>query len=259
MVIILVLHSFAGMVQRPSIFNPQLSVDCVVFGFDGEQLQVLLVERSEGNARNDKTIKYKLPGDLIHRREDLDRAAERILSELTGLQDIYLRQFSVFGDPDRIPDNDDRKWLEKTSGVTIDRVVTTAYYSLIRIDKSKSEKEISNHASWHPVQSLPPLIFDHEKIVQKGLFTLRKEISFEPICFELLPGKFTIRQIQNLYEAILGQRLDNRNFRKKLLKAPYLERLNEKQTGVAHKPAIYYRYNREKYEKNRRDYWNYNI
>ncbi|MFC2090695.1 NUDIX hydrolase, partial [Bacteroidota bacterium] len=131
------------------------------------------------------------------------------------------------------------------------RVVTTAYYSLIRIDKSNTENEVSNNAAWHAINNLPDLVFDHDAIIEKGLTSLRNEVRFEPICFELLPKKFTIRQIQLLYEAILGQELDNRNFRKKLLKAPYIEKLEEKQHGVAHKPASFYRFDKEKYQENK--------
>lgn len=245
--------------SQKSNFNPHLSVDCVIFGFDGSQLRVLLVERIDPNADPQNTKRYKLPGDLIHLREDLEGAAERVLMELTGLDNIFLRQFSVFGDPDRIPEGEDKRWLEETSGVMINRVVTTAYYSLIKIEKSNTENEISNNASWHNVQKLPPLTFDHNAIILKGLESLRTAIRFEPLCFELLPGKFTVRQIQTLYEVIIGQKLDNRNFRKKLLKASYIEPLNEKQKGVAHKPALYYRFNKTKYKESRTDILYYNF
>jgi len=247
------------MINQTANFNPHLSVDCVVFGFDGEDLCVLLIERIGSNGLYSNQKKYKLPGDLIHIREDLDGAAKRVLAELTGLNNIYLQQFSVFGNPERIDDHEDKMWLEETTGVVINRVVTTAYYSLIRIDKSKPENELSHHATWHRITDLPSLTFDHEQIITKGLESLRGEIRFEPICFELLPGKFTIRQIQSLYEAIIGHELDNRNFRKKLLKADYIEALDEKQQGVAHKPALFYRFDRQKYEDSKKDILYYNF
>jgi hypothetical protein len=228
-------------------FNPHLSVDCVVFGFQGDSLKVLLIERYNNHVIGSNR-KFKLPGDLIIEMEDLDGAAMRVLRELTGLKDVFLTQFAVFGHPERISEKSDIEWLESTSGVKITRVVTTAYMSLIRIDKSRKENALSNNASWHEVTSLPPLAFDHREIIEKGLERLRYQIRFEPICFELLPGKFTVRQIQTMYECILQKELDNRNFRKKLLKAPYLEPLAEKQNGVAHKPARYYRFNREKFK-----------
>ncbi len=235
------------MTIQKAILNPHISVDCVIFGFDGARLKVLLIKRTGQKSEEPTAMKYKLPGDLIQHNEDLDKAAERVLRELTGLENIFLRQFKVFGNPDRIPDNDDRRWLEDTSGVNISRVVTTAYYALIKINKSRTESENNHHASWHTIDTLPPLIFDHREIILSGLERLQNEIRFEPLCFELLPGKFTIRQIQTLYEVILGQPLDNRNFRKKLLKAPYIEPLDEKQKGVAHKPAIFYRFNKKRY------------
>lgn len=245
--------------SQKSNFNPHLSVDCVIFGFDGSRLRVLLVERPMLNGDPTAKKKYKLPGDLIHLREDLEGAAKRILMELTGLENIFLRQFSVFGEPNRIPEGDDKRWLEETSGMVIDRVVTTAYYSLIRIEKSNTESEVSNNATWHNVKKLPPLTFDHHAIIMRGLESLRRAIRFEPLCFELLPGKFTVRQIQTLYEVVIGQKLDNRNFRKKLLKACYIEPSNEKQKGVAHKPALYYRFNKKKFEESRTEILYYNF
>ena len=247
------------MTNQKALPNPHTSVDCVIFGFDGARLKVLLIKRAGQESEEPFAMKYKLPGDLIQYNEDLDRATERVLRELTGLQNIFLRQFKVFGDPGRIPDNDDRKWLEDTSGVKISRVVTTAYYALIKINKSKTESENDHHASWHTIDTLPPLIFDHKEIILTGLDRLRNEIRFEPLCFELLPGKFTIRQIQTLYEVILDQKLDNRNFRKKFLNSDYIDSLDEKQTGVAHKPATYYRFNRKKYLETRKDLLYYNF
>lgn len=240
-------------------FNPHLSVDCVIFGFTGDQLKVLLVERNGSTSKSRKINKYKLPGDLIHIKEDLTGAAERILYELTGLKNIFLHQFSVFGNPDRMSNDDDRYWLEETSGVSINRVVTTAYFSLISIDNSNSKNEINNNATWHDIANLPQLTFDHSDIIIAGLESLRKEIRYEPICFELLPEQFTIREIQILYEVILGQQLDNRNFRKKLLKAEYIEPLNIRQKGVAHKPAMYYRFNKEIYQTRNKEQSYYNF
>lgn len=240
-------------------FNPHLSVDCVVFGFDGSSLKVLLIEKKLSDSQGEMTHKYKLPGDLIIKMEDLNGAAERVLNDLTGLKNIYLKQFSVFGDPKRISDPEDIRWLEESSGVSISRVVTTAYYSLIRIDKSKEENAINNHASWHDVRELPLLAFDHASIIEEGVKSLQLAVRYEPICFELLPGKFTLRQTQTLYEAIFGIDLDNRNFRKKLLKAPYIEALDEKQSGVAHKPARFYKFNKSKYNKSRTEVLYYNF
>lgn len=246
--------------QNPNVsFNPHLSVDCVVFGFDGSSLKVLLIEKETDVAEDQNPGKYKLPGDLIIRLEDLNEAACRVLQELTGLKDIFLKQFAVFGDPSRISEGEDKSWLEETSGVLISRVVTTAYYSLVRIDKSNIKNAIKNNASWHDLDNLPDLAFDHKSIIEEGVKSLQMDVRHEPICFELLPRKFTLRQTQTLYEAIFGQKLDNRNFRKKLLKAPYIEPLDEKQDGVAHKPARFYKFNKTTYKKSRKDILYYNF
>ncbi len=242
------------MQKHENILNPHLSVDCVVFGFTGEHLKVLLIERTTPSGKD-----YKLPGDFIYDTEDLQRAAERILTNLTGLEDIFLHQFAVFGRPDRIHAPEDFQWLRETTGLPVNRVVTTAFFSLVRIDESKRENALRAGASWHRVSSLPTLAFDHREIIFAGQKALQKEVRFAPICFELLPGKFTIRQIQRLYEVILDHPLDNRNFRKKLLKAPYLVPLNEKQEGVAHKPARFYRFDRELYERSHAEIYEYNF
>jgi len=240
-------------------FNLHLSVDCVVFGFDGTSLKVLLIEKELSASQGEMSQKFKLPGDLIIKMEDLQGATERVLTQMTGLSDIYLQQFAVFGEPDRISDPEDISWLEESSGVSITRVVTTAYYSLIRIDKSKVKNAIKNNASWHELSKLPDLAFDHANIIMKGVKSLQMTVRYEPICFELLPKKFTLRQTQTLYEAIFGIELDNRNFRKKLLKAPYIEALDEKEHGVAHKPARFYKFNKSKYKKSRTDVLYYNF
>lgn len=240
-------------------FNPHLSVDCVIFGFNGESLKVLLIEQNTIPSNSNRPNKYKLPGDLIILMEDLEDAARRVLYELTGLENIFLKQFAVFGNLDRMSNENDRKWLEETSGVAISRVVTTSYYSLIRIDKSKSTRAQTHNASWHDINNLPKLAFDHKNIIKKGIASLRKEIRFDPICFELLPRKFTIRQIQKLYESIIGLKLDNRNFRKKLLKAPYIEVSDQKEKGVAHKPAYFYRFSKAKYLAQRSEQLYYNF
>lgn len=232
--------------------NPHISVDCVIFGFDGLNLRILLVKRDFKENKNIFTD-FKLPGDLIRDNEDLQAAAERILKELTGLDNIYLHQFAVFGSPERISKQKDIEWLRKTSGLQVDRVVTIAWYSLIKIDESKEELARENQASWVIPSTFSDLAFDHYEIVQAAFQTLREKIKYEPLGFELLTKKFTLRQIQNLYEAILGRKLDNRNFRKKVLKSGYLVPLDEKQIKVAHKPARLFPFDKKKFEKNRRD------
>ena len=239
--------------------NPHISVDCVIFGFSKNQLKVLLIRRSftgpSGRLIND----HKLPGDFIAINEDLDLAASRTLEELTGLKDIYLQQFELFGRPDRISKSMDIQWLNETTGHKIERVVTAAYYSLINITDTNSAFAIKNKATWIDVRKVPKLAFDHSTIITRGLSHLQQKLRSEPIGFELLPEKFTIRELQSLYEVILDCELDNRNFRKKILKSKYLVQLEEKQSGVAHKPAYYYRFDRKIYEKYKKEALGFNI
>ncbi len=228
--------------------NPHISVDCVIFGFDGENLKVLLLKRRYRNGPDGHYgSDLKLPGDFITDEEDLDSAASRILRELTGLERIYLRQFHVFGSPGRIHRERDLVWLRETTGLPVERVVTVAYYSLIKIDESRQELAEKNSAGWFAVSGVRELAFDHEAILHEGLRQLRRTLRVEPVGLQLLPQKFTIRQLQNLYEVILGKEFDNRNFRKKVLRAGYLIALEEKEKGVAHKPARLFRFDPKLY------------
>lgn len=228
--------------------NPHVSVDCVIFGFHAGKLKVLLIEREKVPKSHLKGHKLKLPGSLISETEDLDISASRTLKELTGLDNIFLRQFGVFGSPGRLSLPEDLAWLRKTSGLMVDRVVTIAYFSLIKI----FESNVTEKTIWHPVAEIPELIFDHNRIISRALDALRKEIRTEPLCFEMLPKKFTIRQMQDLYEAILGERMDSRNFRKKIRPMEFLIPLPEKEREVNHKPAQLYRFDKKLYEKHRK-------
>jgi 8-oxo-dGTP diphosphatase len=227
--------------------NPHISVDCVIMGFDSNTLKVLLIEREETDWKLPEGHKLKLPGNMIYRDEDLDHSAIRTLTELTGLQNIIMRQFAVFSDPQRLSPPQDLNWLRKTTGnFQIDRVVTIAYYALIKLKEvNRTPKTI-----WYPVEKLPQLIFDHNQIIGKAIKILRKEIRTKPLCFELLPKKFTIRQMQNVYEAILNETFDNRNFRKRISNLKFLVPLQEKEKGVPHKPAQLYKFDQKLYLKN---------
>ncbi|NJM14695.1 MAG: NUDIX hydrolase [Bacteroidales bacterium] len=227
--------------------NPYISVDCVVFGFEEGQLKVLLINRDAEEKNKDI---FKLPGALIKFNEELAHSASRTLSELTGLNNIYLKQFGVFDNPKRLQVTDDLKWLHLSTGVEVNRVVTIAYYSLIKIDESKTT-ELSHafNAQWFVIDVLPRLVFDHASIIAAGLQALGKELLTEPLAYELLPKKFTLNQLQQVYEAILRISIDNRNFRKKTIKLGYVQRLNEKQSGVAHKPAQLYTFNKQLFEE----------
>lgn len=233
-----------------SNFNPHISVDCVIFGFDFVNLNVLVVERKISNLKtNQFSIDHKLPGDLVQDNEDLDTAAYRVLKELTGLENIYLKQFRVFSNPDRISNPKDIDWIMTQTNITIKRVVTVGYYSLVKIDESNLNPSSDAYKyKWYKIKDIPRLAFDHNKIINKALESLQFELRTEAVGFELLPEKFTKNQIQKVYEAILGIKLDNRNFRKKLSKLSYIVPLFEKQRGVNHKPAQLYRFDKSKYE-----------
>jgi hypothetical protein len=238
---------------------PNVSVDCVVFGFDFTNLNVLLIERNmtiDGISYAD----LKFPGDLMSLDEDLDTSAARILKENTGLSDIYLKQFKSFGSPDRLKRQPrDLEWLRLIDHPE-EHVVTIAYYSLINISEQlSSELILSDNARWYPVNEVNELVMDHMDILKDALEHLRNELLNKPIGFELLPEKFTLSQMQKVYEVILGTNFDKRNFRKKILSMKYLIPLNEKQVGVAHKPARLYIFSREIYEKTKKDNFDFSV
>ena len=227
--------------------NPNISVDCVIFGFDFEQLNVLLIDRSEDNKTS---LGFALPGDLIYDNEDLDMAARRVLKELTGLEDIFLKQFKAFGDPNRIKKAEDQDWLKKVRSEPGARVITIGYYSLVQIkDYQPKAASFAQETAWIPVNEIGNLPFDHEAIFSEALNAIRQQIAIRPIGFELLPEKFTLGQLQLLYEMILDRELDKRNFRRKIINLGILEQLEERQTGVAHKPARFYRFNVARYNE----------
>jgi 8-oxo-dGTP diphosphatase len=239
--------------------NPHISVDCVIFGFSTHQMKLLLIQRNYTDSAGNQINDYKLPGDFIAFNEDLDLAAARTLEELTGLKDIYLQQFAIFGHPKRISNKIDIEWLNATTGHQIRRVVTAAYYALINITETNSDFAIKHDAAWIDLQQVPHLAFDHDHIVAKGMEHLQVTLRNEPIGFELLPKRFTIRELQTLYEVILGCPLDNRNFRKKILKSKYMIQLEEKQSGVAHKPAHFYCFDKEIYETHKKESLGFNF
>ena len=233
--------------------NPSLSVDCVIFGLDTNEqaLKILVYERDIFPFEGSGNKNLKFPGSLLIEDEDLDESAYRILNELTGLKNVYLKQFSAFGKPDRIKFDEEREWSEKHYGIKINRVVTIAYYALIHIDKHNPEqKQIKDKLRWINIDNASNLAFDHSHILSVALETLRRDLIFQSaISLELLPKKFTLNHLQSSYEIILGNKLDKRNFRKKIAKAGYIVPIGEKQTGVAHKPAMLYRFDKHKFNK----------
>lgn len=208
-----------------------VTVDCVVFGFDADDLKVLLVERKlppfEG--------RRALPGGFVKADEKLENAARRALSDETGLSRAYLEQLYTFGDVDRDPRT---------------RVVTVAYYALVRAGaEARRATTDARSAAWFPVARMPSLAFDHDRIVAVALERLKGKLRYQPIGFELLPGKFTLSSLQHLYEAILETPLDKRNFRKKILAHGLLLPLPETERGVAHRAARFYRFDAKRYRQ----------
>lgn len=214
-----------------TFFKSALTVDNVIFGFDEGDLKVLLIKRGEEPHEGE----WALPGYFIYPDEDLDAAAKRVLEELTGLKNVFLEQVKTFGAPNRHP---------------FGRVITVAYFSLIKISHFKVQAaSIAQQTQWHSVAEIKQLAFDHKEILDACFQRLKLMVKNRPVGFELLPPKFTLTELQHLYEAILETELDKRNFRKKILSMDLLIDLEEVQEGVAHRPARLYKFDRNKYNK----------
>ena len=201
-------------------FNIALSVDCVIFGYDNKELKVLLIKSD----LEEFSGLYSLLGDLVRPDEDLDSAPYRVLKNRTGMDDVFLEQVHTFGSIGRHP-----------SG----RVVTTAYYSLIDITHHNLRLD-HNDLHWHPVNDVKKMAFDHLLILNTCLEQLRNQIMENPVAFNLLQDKFSLRELQEVYEAILGTKLDRRNFRKKIAAKDWLQDLNEMETNLSHRPGKLY-------------------
>ena len=209
--------------HRLDYFNIAISVDCVIFGYEGKDLKVLLIISDFKEFQNLNS----LLGDLIKPDEDLEAASYRVLKDRTGLDDVYLEQVQAFGGLNRHP-----------SG----RVITIAYFSLIDI-KSHKLKLSHNELHWHSVKEIKKLAFDHKLILDSCLSRLKQQVMETPVVFNLLPEKFSLRELQELYQAILGVELDRRNFRKKISLKDWLEDINEMETDVPHRPGKLFRLN----------------
>ncbi len=233
--------------------NPHVSVDCVLIGFDGEQLCVLLIRQLDA-IHEEGLNNYKLPGSLIYEDEDLDDAAKRVLKELTGLKSVKMIQFRAFGSKDRTRNPKDVRWLERFHSLNekIDRIVTIAYLTLLKIDRKYTQLSHQYEACWMPVKEIKELAFDHKQIVEEALAYIRQYVENTPSSlFTLLPRKFTASQLRTLYEVIYDREFDVRNFHKKIALMDYVVPLEEKERGVAHRAARYYRFDRVIYNKRR--------
>ncbi len=218
-----------------------LTVDCVVFGYDEGELKVLLIERGLEPFKG----RWALPGGFVRVDETLDEAARRELVEETGLKDVFLEQLYSFGTVDRDPR---------------ERVVSVAHYALVKLSdhRAKAATDAAN-AQWFPVSKLPKLAFDHADILRTALTRLQGKVRYQPIGFELLPEKFTLSQLQHLYEAVLETKLDKRNFRKKVLSFGLLLPLKETQMVGRHRPAQLFRFDQKRYEQLRKKGFNFEV
>ena len=241
-----------NMNEKQPLANNHISVDCVVAGFDGEQLKVLLIRRA-GEENGKIFDDMKLPGSLIYMDEDLDEAAKRVLYELTGLKNVHLTQFKAFGSKDRTKDPKDVHWLEHAMSMKVERIVTVAYLSLVKIDRALNRGLEAYQAEWVALPDIKALAFDHNLIIREALAFIRQYVDANPAAlFDLLPRKFTALQLRRLYELVYGKQLDVRNFHKKIAMMGYVVPLEEKEQGVAHRAARYYRFDKKVYNKLRR-------
>jgi len=206
-----------------------VAVDSIIFGFSENQLKLLLTRRELEHHSG----QWSLMGGFVDESESVDDAARRILTELTGLKDIYLEQLYTYGE------------IHRDDGA---RVISVAYYALINMDAYDEKSGNRYQAKWFAMNEIPQLVFDHNVMVQKALRRLRRKTIIQPIGFELLPEKFTLTQLQSLYEAIHGQELDKRNFRKKILSMNVLQKLEEKDKNSSRRGAFLYRFDKQKYD-----------
>lgn len=207
-----------------------VALDCIIFGFDSNDLKLLLVKRGFAPEKG----KWSLMGGFLKAEESLDEGAARILNQLTGLTDVYMEQLYAYGEVNRDP---------------VARTLSVAYYALMRVDDYDASQARAYGAQWFPVAALPHLIFDHNEMVQRALARLKKKTRNQPIGFELLPQKFTIPQLRRLYEAIHQQMIDPRNFSKKLHAMKLLTKLDEKDKSSSKKGAYLYQFDQNRYEK----------
>jgi 8-oxo-dGTP diphosphatase len=215
-----------------------VAVDCIIFGFDGNDIKLLLVQRGLKPEKG----KWSLMGGFLQQKESPEQAASRVLKKLTGLEGVYLEQLGAFGDPSRDP---------------VERTISIAYFALI--DIHQYEKQISSdyHAEWFHLKKTPDLIFDHRKMVEGAKRQLRYKAALHPILFELLPPRFTIPQLQILYEGIYDATFDNRNFSRKVLSTELLVKQKEKDKANSKKGAFYYRLDKRKYKANFQAFLNF--
>ena len=222
-------------------FSYSFSLDCLIFSVQDGKINLLLVKRESEPFKD----QWAIPGDLIYPDEDLPIAASRILKDLTAIEGIELHQAQTFGNPARHPQG---------------RVITSAYFALVRMEELEEfSKSWSDRVQWLPIYSIPRLSFDHNEIVSSTFEMLKQKLSIQPIAFDLLPEKFTINNLQEIYEYAFQQEWDKANFRKKLKNIP-LVKLNEKQRNVKHRPAALFSFDRKRFDEMcRKEQYNFNM
>lgn len=217
-----------------------VAVDCIIFGFDHTGLKILLVKRQFEPEKG----KWSLIGGFLKRNEDLDQAAQRVLYTLTGLGDIYMEQIHAFGQVNRDPGQ---------------RTISVTYYALIDVASHQFEGIRLDSAQWFDLNKTPELIFDHAEMISRAILRLRRRALSKPIGFELLPEKFTMKQLQDLYESILDKKLDKRNFINKILSLDVLEKLEEKDMTESRKGSYLFKFDQEKYNRKVEEGFNFKI
>ena len=234
----------------PKSFLPSVSVDCVIFGFHANELKVLLLKLKE-------VEEWMLPGGFVNRDQDLNTGAGTVLQQRTGLENIFLRQFYVFGDVARnkVPhidrllaqgliDTEQAEWFQQ-------RFISVGYYALVEYSKvtAPTPDAFSESCTWVSMAAIPPLLLDHKAILHRAYDTLKKELNSQPIGLNLLPEEFTMTELQSLYETILQRKIDRRNFRRKMLSMNVLKDTNKRRTGLGHRAPIIYTFDREQYAR----------
>ena len=216
------------MKSYPNQIRVPIAVDCIIFGFDGEHLKLLLIQRGFEPEKG----KWSLMGGFVKVDEDFGRAAARVLKQLTGLKGVYMEQLEAFGDPSRD---------------SMERTISVAYFALVDIHKYEKQLSDEYHAEWFSLHKIPPVIFDHGEMIEKARQKLQYKAALHPILFELLPEKFTIPQLHDLYEGIYNTTLDKRNFSRKVLSTKLLVKQKEKERENSKKGAFYYKLDRRRY------------
>lgn len=222
------------MKKAKAIYSKQdrclVAVDCIIFGFDGAEIKLLLIHRGFEPEEG----KWSLMGGFLQKSESLEEAANRVLHQLTGLRGVYMEQLGVFSEPSRDP---------------VERTISAAFYALIDIHQYEKQLSEHFHPEWFSLGKIPPLIFDHNRMVESAKHKLRQKASWQPILFELLPDKFTLPQVQALYESLYGRKFDKRNFSRKMLASSLLIRQDEKERTRSKKGAYFHTLNKRKYDR----------